>query len=92
MLFVKYSYLYKVNDRSTGKRCEICSKLTIKHQNEVNDVVLVFLLLTLNTFHTFCNASIVDCEQVNNDRETSLLLLKIDFKVGLSRCRSSFAE
>ena len=24
-----------------------------KHQNDVNDVVLVFLLLTLNIFHTF---------------------------------------
>ena len=25
-------YLFKVNDRSTRKRCEICSKLTIKTQ------------------------------------------------------------
>ena len=24
-----------------------------KHQNDINDVVLVFLLLTLNIFHTF---------------------------------------
>ena len=29
--------------------CEICSKLTIKHQN---DIVLVSLYLTLNRFHT----------------------------------------
>ena len=35
----------------TLKRCEICSKLPIKHQDDVNDVVLVFLLLTLNIFH-----------------------------------------
>ena len=35
------------------KRCEICSKLTIKHQNNAIDVALVFLLLTLNIFHTF---------------------------------------
>ena len=41
---------------NTRKRCEICSKLTIKtpeHQNDVIDVVLVFLLLTLNIFRTF---------------------------------------
>ena len=30
------------------KRCEICSKLTIKTPEHVSDVVLVFLLLTLN--------------------------------------------
>ena len=35
------------------KQCEICLKLTIKHQNDVLDVVLVFLLLTLNIFHNF---------------------------------------
>ena len=23
-------YLFKINNRNTGKRCEICSKLTIK--------------------------------------------------------------
>ena len=39
-----------------------CSKLAIKH---VTDVVLVFLLLTLNIFHNFSNVSIVDFEQVN---------------------------
>ena len=47
-------YLFKVNNRNTKKRCEICSKLTIKkHQNDVNDVVPVFLLLTWNIFHTY---------------------------------------
>ena len=48
-------YLFKVNNnKNTRKRCEICSKLTIKHQNDndVNDVT-VFLLLTLNIFYTF---------------------------------------
>ena len=35
------------------RRCEICSKLPIKHQDDVNDVVLVFLLLTLKIFHIF---------------------------------------
>ena len=45
-------YLFKVKNRNTRKRCETCSKLTIKHQNGFNDIVLVFLLLTLNIFHT----------------------------------------
>ena len=46
-------YLFKVNNRKTRKRWEICSKLTIKHQNEAIDVVLVVLLLTLDIFYTF---------------------------------------
>ena len=49
-------YMFKVSNRNTGKNWEICSKLTIKipeRQNDVNDVVLVFLLLTLNIFHFF---------------------------------------
>ena len=29
-------YLFKVNNRSIRKRCEICSKLIIKHQNDGN--------------------------------------------------------
>ena len=40
--------------------CEICSKLTI---NDVNDVVQLPLLLTLNVFHNFFSVSIVDFEQ-----------------------------
>ena len=36
-------YLFKVNSTNTRKKCEICSKVTKKHQNDVNDVVLVFL-------------------------------------------------
>ena len=46
-------YLFKVNNRNTRKMYEIFSELTIKQQNDVNEVVLVFLLLTLNIFHTF---------------------------------------
>ena len=49
-------YFFKVNNRNPGKRCEICSKLTLKHQNDVSDVVLLFLLLILLT--------IVDFDQV----------------------------
>ena len=46
-------YMLKVNNRNTRKRCEICSDLTIKTPDNVSDVVLVFLLLNLNIFHTF---------------------------------------
>ena len=36
-----------------------------KNENDVIDVVLVFLLLTLNIFYTFFSVSIVYFEQVN---------------------------
>ena len=41
-------YLFKINKRNTRKRCEICSKLTIK----TLDTALVFLLLTFSISHT----------------------------------------
>ena len=52
-------YLFKVNNRNTRTRCEICSKLTIKtperrsgvfivNFENISHLVLVFLLLTLN--------------------------------------------
>ena len=47
-------YLFKINNRSTRQRFEICLKLKPKKkQNDVNDVALVFLLLALGIFHTF---------------------------------------
>ena len=46
-------YQLKVINRNIRKRCEICSKLTIKIQSDVNDVVFVSLLLTFNIFHAF---------------------------------------
>ena len=48
-------YLFKVNNRNTGKKCEY---------KNVIDVALVFLLLTLNRFHTFSGVTIVNLEQV----------------------------
>ena len=47
------NYLFKVNNRNTIARCEICSKLTIKIPAYVNfehisHLVLVFLLLPLS--------------------------------------------
>ena len=50
--FAANKYMFKVNNRNTKKWCEICSKLTIKTP-DVNDIVLVSLILTLNIFHTF---------------------------------------
>ena len=47
-------YLLKVNNRNTKRRCEICSKLTIRsgvfivNFEHISRLVLVFLLLTLN--------------------------------------------
>ena len=35
-------YLFKLRNRNARKRCEICSKLTIKQQNEVNDLFWCF--------------------------------------------------
>ena len=45
-------YLFKVNNRNTRTRCEICSKLTISvfivNIEHISHIVLVFALLTLN--------------------------------------------
>ena len=38
-------YLFKINNKSIRKRCEICSMLLIKYQNDVIDVVLVFEII-----------------------------------------------
>ena len=55
--FIDYNpeiiYLFKVNNRNTRKKCEICSNLQQRHQNDVMKDILVSLLLTLNILHTF---------------------------------------
>ena len=53
------------NNRNTRKECEICSKLIIKTPENVIEVVLVFLLLTLNIFTLFSGVSMVGSEKVN---------------------------
>ena len=55
-------YFFKANSRNTRKRCEICSKLTIKTPD---DVVLVFLSVTLTYFTSFSSVPIVDFKPVN---------------------------
>ena len=47
--------------------------LTARHQNDVNDVAMVSLLLTLNIFTPFSNVSFVDFEQVNIPWEDYML-------------------
>ena len=47
-------YLFKVNNGNRRRMCEICSKLTKRHQKDVSNVVVMSLLLTLNRFHTLC--------------------------------------
>ena len=46
------NYMFKVNNRNTRTRCEICTKLTNMFKMNAPGVVLVSLLLTLNIFHT----------------------------------------
>ena len=58
-------HLFQVNITNIRKRCEICLKLTIKTLEDVIDAILVFLLLTENTFQPFSSVSIVNFEQVN---------------------------
>ena len=63
IMFPAGIYMFKVNNRNTRKRCEICSKLTIKIQEQrhwcrsgifivnfehISRLALVFVLLTLN--------------------------------------------
>ena len=72
-IFPTNIYLFKASNKNTSKRCEIYSKFTIKtperrqscRSYDVNYVVLVLLLLTLNIFHTFSTVLTVDFEQVN---------------------------
>ena len=41
------------------QKCDICSNLIIKkHHSDVNNVVLVFLVLTLNIFRMFVNVNV----------------------------------
>ena len=72
-IFPTNIYLFKASNKNTSKRCEIYSKFTIKtperrqscRSYDVNYVVLVLLLLTLNIFHIFSTVFTVDFEQVN---------------------------
>ena len=62
--------LFKDNDRNPQKKVWNMFKVNKKHQSDLIDVVLV---LTLNLFHTFSSASIVNFEQVNVNRAVVLI-------------------
>ena len=51
-------YLFKVRKENTQRMNHICSKLTIKYQNNVNDIVLVSLLQSWNMFHSLFVCSV----------------------------------
>ena len=59
--------MFKVNNRNSRTRCEICSKLTIKTPEDVIDFVLLSLLLTLTYFTPCSSVFITNFEQVNAD-------------------------
>ena len=40
-------YQFKVNNRNTRTRCDICSKLIVNFEH-ISHLVLMFLLLTMN--------------------------------------------
>ena len=61
-LYMKtYIYLFKVSNRNTRKRCEICSKLTIKTTKQSQEGHSgVFIVNFKHILHFFSSVSIVD--------------------------------
>ena len=58
-------YLFKVNNRNTRARCDLFSKLTIKHIIEKSITSSGVFIVNFKHFTPFSSASIVDSEQVN---------------------------
>ena len=58
-------YLFIVNNNSTRKRCEICSRLTIKSPQRRSNVFLVNFEHISYHFPPFSSVSTVGFEQVN---------------------------
>ena len=59
------NFRFKVNDRNTKTRCQICTKLTIKTPDKFEHIlylVLVFLLLTLISIFFFFFFLICICQ------------------------------
>ena len=51
-------YMLKVNNRNARTSCEIWSKLTVVNFEHISQLVLVFLLLTLNMYITMLEKTI----------------------------------
>ena len=77
-------YLFKVNNRNTRKRPDVCSKLTMKIPEWRYLVVLVSSLLTLNYSKPFPSFPIVDFEQVNICWESYLTFYSCDICFNVS--------
>ena len=59
-------YLFKVNNRNTRKRCEICPKLTIKTpKRRYRRRSGMFIVNFEHIVHLFKSVSVVDFEQLN---------------------------
>ena len=58
-------YLFRVNNSNTRKRCEICSKLTIKSPQRRSTVFIVNFEHVSHLFNPFSSVSTVGFEQVN---------------------------
>ena len=58
-------YLFRVNNSNTRKRCEICSKLTIKSPQRRSTVFIVNFEHVSHLFTPFSSVSTVGFEQVN---------------------------
>ena len=56
------TYLFKLHNRNTRKKYEICSRLTTNTSENVINVIQASLSLTLDIFFS---VSIFDCEQIN---------------------------
>ena len=77
---VANNHLFKFNNRSSGKRCQICSsKLTVKKDTRTTSRHRfgVFIVNLEHISHLFSGVSIVDFEQVNVCRVVIKDTLKI---------------
>ena len=87
-------YLFEFNNSNTRKNCEIWSRLTIKTPEDIFDVVLVSLMLTLNIFSNFFYSfyywllTINVCCAVSTKFSKGELSYKIMFKASNQKTRT----
>ena len=73
-------YLFQVNNKSTRKRCEICSKLTIKTpERRQRRRSGVFIVNSEHISHLFSSVSVIDFEQVNVSWVVFVIPARMDF-------------
>ena len=68
-------YLFEVSSKSTGKRCEICSKLKINTTEQRRGSSGVFIVNFELYFTSFLTVSIADFEQVSVSWDVDEILL-----------------